>query len=90
MAHHAVPGSEIKDLKVIDMPKDSSKKKKSTKNEKKSNKDNNNYDNSTNSTPVQQPLQDDAILFYRSNTPSRETESRSNGGNKKITQEKHL
>lgn len=84
MAHHAVPGSEIKDLKVIDMPKDSSKKKKSTKNEKKSNKsNNNNYDNSTNSTPVQQPLQDDAILFYRSNTPSRETESRSNGGNKK-------
>lgn len=84
MAHHAIPGSEIKDLKVIDIPKEFSKKKKSS-NKNKNEKSKSGYD-STNSTPGPAGLQDDAILFYRSSTPGRENESRGNGngGKKKI------
>lgn len=76
LAHHTVPGNEIKDLSVIDLPKDKKKKVKNTK--EKAMKQNNGY-GSSHSTPVQAALQDDAILFYRSSTPSRENESR--GGN---------
>ncbi|CCH44702.1 Enhancer of mRNA-decapping protein 3 [Wickerhamomyces ciferrii] len=78
VAHYSLPGADIKDLKVIDIPKELQKKSRKKNNKEKINKSNGNtnYNNnngfdSVNSTPVQQPaLQDDAILFYRSSTPT--------------------
>lgn len=70
---------------MTDLPKELSKKKK---NKNKSKNNNNNFNNngydSSVSTPVQKPLQDDAILFYRSNTPSKDNNNSTSNGKKKI------